>query len=298
MTKPNSHTITAHGYQATISTLGAELKSLVDLRSGEAYMWSGDPSVWKGTAPILFPIVGRLKDGQYQYNGKTYHLDKHGFARNSFFELRINQADEKSFLLTSTPETLIQYPFEFELEVFFSIKSNGLNVRYEVRNTGNDLMLFTIGSHPAFSIPLNGESTANYFLEFEVDEQLDCYYIENDLLCEKPIVNFIDRQKKIPITPTLFDNDAIIFKNIQSRKVSIKHQKTGERVTIDLDCAPHLGLWAKPNSPFICIEPWFSYDDTATHNGQLSKKPGMLSLHNGEVFSTGYVVHMANNIVD
>lgn len=172
--------------------------------------------------------------------------------------------------------------------MFFSLDANGLTVRYEVRNAGNEHMLFTLGSHPAFSLPITNSSLEDYYLEFELAEQLDCYFLDKDLLCTKPIPAYLNNSKTIPISAKLFENDALIFKNIQSRKVSIHHQKTGKRLTLDLGQAPHFGIWAKAGAPFICLEPWFSFDDTAVADGNLVNKPGMLSLPSGETFTTNY----------
>lgn len=293
MTSPTLNTISSNGYSAVISSLGAELKSFKG-EAGEEYMWSGDPTIQAGTAPVLFPIIGQLKDGQYQYKDKTYQLAKHGLARTAEFELVIDKADEKSFLLTSSPETLKHYPFKFELEVFFSIKQQSLEVRYEVRNTGDETMLFSLGSHPAFALPLDDiNSLEDYCVEFESREHLDRYFLDKGLLCTRPTAKYLDSSNTIPITAELFDNDALIFKNIKSRNVRIVHKTTGQRIGLNLGEAPHLGIWAKPDAGYICLEPWFSYDDAVDTDGDLENKPGMLSLVKGDSFSETYSVSIA-----
>jgi galactose mutarotase-like enzyme len=289
MTTATLHTLSSHGYQAVISSLGAELKSF-GKEGGENLIWPGDPAIWKGTAPILFPIVGRLKNGQYQYKNNTYQLDKHGFARTSIFELNIDTNSEKSFVLTSSSDTLKHYPFHFEFEVFFSIASGVLEVRYEVRNVGNEDLWFTLGSHPAFSLPLTDTRLEDFYLQFEQSEQLDCYFLENDLLCTSPITSFLNDTDTLAISTELFKNDALIFKDIKSRTVSIHHKHTGKRLTLSYDNAPHLGIWAKAGSPFICLEPWFSYDDSADTTGELTNKQGIMSLAAHQSFNTRYTV--------
>jgi galactose mutarotase-like enzyme len=289
MTTATLHALSSQGYQAVISSLGAELKSF-GKEGGENHIWSGDPTIWKGTAPVLFPIVGRLKNGQYQYKDTTYQLDKHGFARTSTFALNIDTDTEKSFVLTSSNDTLKHYPFHFEFEIFFSIDAGVLDVRYEVRNTGEETLWFTLGSHPAFSLPLTDTKLEDYYLQFEQNEHLDGYFLENDLLSTSPIPSFLNNTDTLYISAELFKNDALIFKDIKSRTVAIHHKHTGKRLTLSYDNAPHLGLWAKAGSPFICLEPWFSFDDTNDVNGNLIDKAGMLTLNANEAFKTGYKI--------
>lgn len=292
MSQSTLYTITAHGFKAVISTLGAELKSLVNIKTGEEYIWSGEPTIWQGTAPILFPIVGRLKNGQYKHQGKSYEMAKHGFARNSVFDVISHEDSTIQFRLSASTQTRQQYPFNFVFSVFFSLQADGLSVRYEVHNSGEETMLFTLGSHPAFSLPLDGHRLDDYYLQFEHAEQLDAYFLAHDLLCSEPIHLFLDNQRTIPITKQLFKNDALIFQNIQSRSVSIYHKKTGRRLRLHLGEAPHFGIWAKPGASFICLEPWFSVDDTNQTDGQIEHKPGILRLTKNATFNSAYHIEI------
>lgn len=282
------HTITHKNYSATISSLGAELKSLKDTKSEQEYIWQGDANNWQGSAPILFPIVGRLKNGTYQFNNKTYQLNKHGFARTSTFAVEQTQDNAVTFTLTANAETKESYPFDFVFVVTFTLGDLGLSVRYQVHNNNKEAMVFTLGSHPALSLPLTDCKLDDYFIEFSQNETLDCYFLDNDLLTEQPIKHYLDNQNIIPIHQNLFDNDALIFKNIQSNKVYLKNKKTGLRLTMDTGNAPHFGLWAKPNAPFVCFEPWYSFDDTAQATRDFTSKPGMISLKENATFETGY----------
>jgi galactose mutarotase-like enzyme len=286
------HTISNEVISVVISSLGAEIKSLKDIQTNDEYMWQGDPAIWKGSAPILFPIVGRLKNEQYHYQNQTYSLSKHGFARTSNFTLVKNQIPEKSFLLSSSAETALCYPFQFEFEVGFKLENRSLQVSYSVRNTGDATMLFTLGSHPAFALPTHNGALAGYFIDFECEETLDCYYLQNNLLCEQAIPLYLNQQRQIEITQQLFEQDALIFKNIKSRKISLNHKKTGRRLSIDMQQAPHFALWSKPNAAFICLEPWFSYDDSSSSNGELLNKAGMISLDSNKTFVTGYNIQI------
>ena len=270
------YTITNNEYSATISNLGAELKSFRNKILRDEYIWEGDPEIWNGSAPILFPIIGRLKNENYIFHDKSYQLNKHGFARNAVFELNQNQESEKSFILRSSSTTESCYPFKFELEVSFRIESESLQVAYLVRNLGNEMMYFTLGSHPAFALPLNDCVLEDYYLEFELEERLDCFYLENELLCEEPIALYLNNEKIIPITKNLFNKDALIFKNIKSQKVSIKNKKSGNRLLLNTGKAPHLAIWAKAGAPFVCLEPWYSYDDSISSDNELTKKYGIM----------------------
>lgn len=287
------HTISNAVFSATISSVGAELKSFKDTAQNDEYLWQGDANIWQGSAPILFPIVGRLKNGQYQYQGKSYQLNKHGFARTSTFTVAHQQSNTITFALKASELTKDNYPFGFVLLVKFTLDGAGLRVSYEVQNTGHDMMYFTLGSHPALSLPVDNARLEDYWVEFDQHETVDCYLLENNLLSNQPIKAYLNHQKTIPIDAELFQNDALIFKNIQSKKVSLKHRKTGHRVTMHTGSAPHFGLWAKPNAPFICFEPWFSYDDAIDADGELSNKPGILPLEPGEQFNTEYQLNVS-----
>jgi len=284
------HTISANQYTASISSLGAELKSFKNEATGCEYIWQGDPDIWQGSAPILFPVVGRLKDGGYLYNNKKYELAKHGFARTSTFTLCHDSSDKKTFMLASSPETETSYPFYFQLFVEFKIDTGCIAVSYTVKNSGHSPMFFTIGSHPAFFLPMSDCQLEDYYIEFEKKETLDCYFLENGLLTVTPIPGFLKNENRIRITKTLFENDALIFKNIASKKISIKNKNTGYSLTMDTGGAPHLGIWAKPGAPYACLEPWFSHDNSHKSSDDLRFKEGMMELDPGKKFKTGYSI--------
>lgn len=288
-----NHTVRFEHLTATISTLGATLTSLKDHAKDEEYIWQAEPAIWQGSAPILFPIVGRLKDGQYHFNKKTYQLDKHGFARTSEFSVLEAHDSSIRFILRANAQTTLVYPFDFELVVTFKLDKNALHVNYQVNNVGNDTMYFTLGSHPAFRLPLNNSALEDYYLEFESNETLDCYFLDHHLLTENPIKAYLNNTKVVPITDQLFENDALIFKNIQSHKVYLKHHKNGFRLAMTFDKAPHFALWSKPNAPFICLEPWFSYDDSISADGDIRHKPGIIQLGKQETFTTAYAIQIA-----
>jgi galactose mutarotase-like enzyme len=283
-------TIRNQNYSATISALGAELKSLKDPRSGEEFIWQGDPGIWKGSAPVLFPIVGRLKDGMYVLDGVEYNMPKHGLARSRKFTLWRDGENEKCFVLRSDTDTKQHYPFDFEFFVTFGLESSTLSVSYTVRNTGAGNMYFTLGSHPAFSLPLERAALEDYTIEFGKNETLDRYFLDNGLLCTSPQPRYLDNERSIRITQDLFNNDALIFKDIVSRKIDLAHKQDGIRITLDTGGAPHLGIWAKPGAPFVCIEPWFGHDDPVDATFEFSRKNGIMTLSGGSEFRAGYQI--------
>ena len=279
-------------YFAAISDEGAELKSFRDETRGEEFIWQGDPAIWQGSAPILFPIVGRLKGGYFLHGGRKYRLEKHGFARRSLFALRRDREEEKSFLLRSSRETLSLFPFDFEFEAGFRIEEGLLRIFYTVRNTGREVMYFTLGSHPAFALPLDECRLEDYYVEFEKEEKLDRCFLEGDLLCTRPEPFFLDGKNRIPLTDDLFDRDALIFRNIRSRKITLGNRKSGRRLLLETGGAPHLGIWAKPAASYVCLEPWFGHDDSADSGYAITGKSGIMPLDPGAEFETGYGIRV------
>ncbi len=274
------------GFSAQIDELGAELKSFKNDKS-EEFIWQGDPAVWSGSAPILFPIVGQLKNGRYSFQGKDFQLPKHGLARTRVFSLAQNTDSEKSFVLTSDADTHKVYPFSFEFTVCFRLEAGLLEVSYQVKNMGPDALYFTLGSHPAFGLP---ESLEDYYIEFEQPETLDRYCLKDGLLCDNPEKRYLSNGNKIHLTKDLFKNDALIFKNIQSKKLSLQNIRTGQRLSFDTGGAPHLGIWAKPGAAFVCLEPWYSYNDAPDSTGELTQKPGIMRLPSAQTFQTAYTI--------
>lgn len=277
-------TISNRNLTARINPIGAELQSLKSNTNIE-YIWEGNPDFWGKHSPVLFPIVGTLKNNTYQYNGIKYHLTRHGFARELSFEIIEKKENSVIFSLQSSKETLKNYPFDFELQIIYTLLENSLNIQFKVLNNGINRMPFSIGAHPAFALAKDFES---YAIEFEQDETLKQYLLENDLISNKT-KNITLEDKKIPLTYKLFENDALIFKKLQSNTLTIiKNLKPFLRV--NFHDFPNLGIWTKTNAPFICIEPWFGYSDTKESNGTLFDKEGINVLDPNEVFLTQYSI--------
>jgi galactose mutarotase-like enzyme len=269
-----------------IKQLGAELFSITNSEQKE-YMWEGDPAIWGKHAPILFPIVGTLKNNTYNYQEQQYHLTRHGFARDMHFEIVQSSKTAVTFSLKANAKTLEIYPFNFELQVSYSLQEASILVDYKVINNGENSMPFAIGAHPAFAL---GDNFNNYSLVFEKEETLKYFILSDDLVSDQTKV-LASNNKKVALNYEMFANDALIFKTIESKELTIV-QKDKPILKVKYAGFPNLGIWTKINAPFICIEPWYGYSDTQTANGNLFEKEGMQKLNANQSFASQYQIEI------
>ena len=252
---------------ATINLKGAELTSVVKNSSKRNYLWEGNPKYWAKHAPILFPIVGTLKDNCYTYKETTYQLSRHGFARDMNFELIHHTESEAHFSLQFSTETLLVYPFEFELQVKYTLVDNKLVIGYHVTNNSICEMPFSIGGHPAFALAKNIE---NYSLFFKDDSKLTSYTLKNDLLSEEKQVIEL-KNKSLALHYNLFVKDALVIKSMNSKSITLMENEK-PILHFNFQDFPNFGIWTKQNAPFICLEPWLGYADTDTASGNIKVK--------------------------
>jgi len=278
-------------FSAGIRTEGAELASLVSLTTGREWIWQADPAIWGSSAPVLFPIVGFLKEGTTLIEERSYAIPKHGILRGRMATLVEKQEDAAVLEFASDPDTLEVFPFSFRFQVSFRVMEDGLDVAYHILNPGTRSMLFSVGSHPAFALDLSSCSLSDYAIEFSEPETLDLYGLEENLLVLKQ-EGYLRGERKIPLSEGLFNDDALIFKHIKSRRLHLTCAQPPVQLEMDIGEAPHLGIWAKPAAPYVCIEPWFTFNDTADSDGQFEHKPGVMTLLPGESFETGYRVRI------
>lgn len=275
-------TITSGELSAAINPLGAELWSLTDA-SGAEYMTSADPAFWTGHAPVLFPIVGELNGGSYRNEGKTYALQRHGFARKALFEIAEAGRDIARFVLRDDEATRGVYPFAFTLELTYRITDATLGVTAIVTNRGGAPMPFSIGFHPAFAWPLPGgaDKAAHRvtFAEAEPEPIRRLSQPEGLVLPD----TFPSPVEGHGFTPdaSLFAADAIIWDRLNSR-VATFGPAAGTQVSIAFPDAPMLGVWQKPGASFLCIEPWQGIADPVGFAGELRDKPGSVKLAPGD----------------
>lgn len=277
-------TISNSTLSASIKHSGAELFSLKDNQDKE-YIWEGNPDFWGKHSPVLFPIVGTLKDNTYTINGKEYQLPRHGFARDMDFQLIEKTENSAVFSLKSDAETLKKYPFEFELQLIYTLENSTLNIGYKVINNSKTKMPFSIGAHPAIALP---EEFENYAFEFEKEEVLKYYILENDLISNKTEI-LKTTENLIPLNYKLFENDALIFKSLESNSLTIL-ENSKPYIKFDFKDFPSLGIWTKDQAPFVCIEPWLGYSDTAENSGDLYEKEGILVLDTNQTFNSQFSI--------
>jgi len=266
---------------AQIDTLGAQLVSLTSA-SGTEYLWQGDPQYWSGQAPVLFPIVGELRNGKTNINGKEYAMKRHGFARRMQFTKLSSTASSAVFSLQSSDETHAQYPFEFVLMVTYRFHESALITEFNVTNLGKEPMPFVVGGHPAFNCPLSGsERFEDWAIEFEQKETANCPKIdpEKGLISFDQRVSILKNENTISLNHNLFDNDALVFDSLKSKKVKLFSTKSGQGVEMDFSDFRYLGIWsAQNNAPFVALEPWTGCATAEDEDDHFANKRGMMTL--------------------
>jgi galactose mutarotase-like enzyme len=285
-------TLTNGLWGARIAEMGAELKSLMNLSTGQEYMWNGDPAWWNGSAPVLFPVIGGLKAGEYRHEGKSYKLPSHGFARGSEFAVTHTGGDSAELALLSSAKTREGYPFEFLLAVSFQLERAGITVRYSVTNTGIARMYFSIGSHPAFVVPFAGGVLENYYVLFEQEENLERWFFKDGMVTAGKTEEVFENSRALSLSRTMFDQGIMIFKHPVSREFTIANSRNSHAITVATDGVPYVGIWSKPGAPFLCIEPWHGIPDMSDTSGNIVDKEGILSLEPRAAFRTGYRVQI------
>ena len=276
-----------------IDSQGAELQSIFNKQTSLEYLWNADPAFWPKTSPTLFPIVGGLKNGTYFYNEHSYQLGRHGFARESVFEIIEHTEEAITFSLKANETTIMNYPFLFEFQIQYQLFENKLAVTYFVKNTDTKDLLFSAGAHPAFKVPLvEGTDFSDYYLLFSEKENAGKWPLSKDGLIEKSSIPFLINSDKLPLTKELFYTDALVFKNLASNSISIVSAKTKHGVKLVYDGFPYMGIWNAKDADFVCIEPWCGIADTIDTTQQLQEKEGINVLAVGKDFSRTWSVEI------
>ena len=262
-----------------VKEFGAELTSIVSKKSGFEFLWQGNPDIWSGQSPVLFPIIGRLIDDSYVLDGTVYTLQKHGFARKLPWKLLSSTAGEMSFILSESDETLKSFPYCFDLIVTFTLKENRLFVNHRVVNKNKDDMYFSLGAHPAFNCEIGDK------LIFDENETLDTIKIDLERSLRLPeTYPLLKNEKEIVITKDIFKEDALILEGVRSKCITLNSQNTDRKIIFDLGGSPYLGIWAKPGASYVCIEPWCGINDSTEKKSDFSKKDGIQKISPDSVF--------------
>jgi galactose mutarotase-like enzyme len=276
---------------AQISKKGAELSSLFHQALRLEYIWQQDPLYWAKSSPVLFPIVGALKDGRYVFEGNEYVLPRHGFAREEVFEVASSDATSATFILRDNEITKLSYPFEFELRVIYELDRFQLNVRYEVHNSSSGKMYFSIGGHPAFKVPLiEGTSFEDYFLRTEKKESSRRWSVSPEGLIGLTSEELFRDDDVIRLSHELFSNDALVFKDLRSRLISLRSHRHAHGLDFSFQGFPFFGIWSFRNADFVCLEPWCGIADSVNHDQNFVTKEGIIQLHSGESWSRSWSV--------
>lgn len=260
---------------------GAEL---VSVKANDIEKMHDGENFWNRHSPVLFPIVGKLKNGKTIIEGNEYQMGQHGFARDMEFE----EIGENSYVLKSNEETKEKYPYDFELYISHNVQKNKVITKYKVVNKDSKTMYFGLGGHPAYACEY---ASGKYRLEFEdIEDRLEIYQLEDGLLKKNPekLTKFF-RENRIFLDKKTFEKDALIIKNINSSKIYLKTE-TKTILAFEFKGFPYLGVWSKPGASFVCIEPWQNHTDDVDASGNFEDKENILKLEPNEEFDAEYSV--------
>lgn len=270
-------------FTCEIDDMGAQLHSLKSKDNGTEYIWQGNPDIWYGQAPVLFPVIGQLINDKYFYNGKEYTMPKHGLARKLLFKVKECEGAKAVFSLESDENTLESYPFDFEYLVTFELKGKALVNTMTVINKTDGEMYFSVGAHPGFNCKVGD------IIEFEQPETLATERIDKENLIIDKKFPLIENSREIVITKEIFEPDALILSEMKSKKLRIKGENEIEFTFGD---CPFLGIWAKPGAPYVCIEPWYGVNDGREVKSDISQKRGIQHLNKGETFEFDWIAEI------
>lgn len=283
-------TLTSDLLTINIATHGAELCSIID-RSGREYLWQADPRYWKRHSPILFPIVGSVRDGHFTIDGRQYSMSQHGFARDSDFTPLGSTGDEAWYELTSSDTTLAAYPYKFRLQVGYRLTGETVTVIWRVTNTDDRDIYFQIGAHPAFYYPDYGSDGERGYLWFDCEDSFT-YLRIGDGACASltPHSQPLDGHLLRLDTHT-FDIDTFIIEGSQLTSVALLDRERRPHLTMQFD-SPLLGIWSPPrkDAPFVCIEPWYGRCDREGFEGEFRDRDHVNRLAAGQTFEASYKI--------
>lgn len=287
------YTIKNNIIEVVISDHGAEVQSVKGAHTGEEYMWQADPEIWGRHAPVLFPIVGRLKNDEYKYQGKTYHMGQHGFARDCDFEVENHTQESITFLLKDNEKTREIYLFKFEFRVNYNLMNNLLEENFSVVNKSDETMIFGVGGHPGFNLPVNnGEEKEDYYFDMHpsiarVKIPLKGAYLDWNNRSLASTDSFIG------LSDELFKDDALIYElHGHDNKVSLRTDKSKFHINVWTRNAPYVGIWSQypKTANYVCIEPWWGIADREDADGELEHKYGMNHLEPGKEYQAGFSI--------
>jgi len=279
-------TLHSEQYEVSISSMGAELKSFKDTHKKE-FIWTSDPVHWMRSSPLLFPTIGNVRNGETCFDGKNFSLPKHGFCKDSEFEITDRSENKVTFSLKASEETLAVYPFLFELQLTYELNKNILQMTYTVANADTKEMPYHIGAHPGFLCPLEeNEDFKDYHIVFEKEENLLAtpYNLENLSFHADKQISYGENTTTLALTKEMFANDAIFFPQPNSRSVKLVSKESGHGIQVDYPDFKSIAFWTPMNgkAPFLCIEPWNGQAIYEDEDDNFSSKRNVEWLASGE----------------
>lgn len=276
-----------------VNAHGAELRSLVDKKTGREYMWCGDAKYWGRVSPVLFPVVGCYRNKQCLCKGEVYSLPQHGFARDMDFMMTEQNEDTLWFCLTDKENTWENYPYAFSLEIGYRLAGRSLQVLWRVSNPAKETLYFSIGGHPAFCAPQREQDKTTCYLAFDGADSLTVRKIRDGLATDEireiPLLD----GGLLPVTEEVFADDALVIEGQQTGRVQLLDEQKAPYLTVTFD-APLFGVWTPPgkNAPFICIEPWYGRCDKEDFTGSIEEREWGNTLPAGETFEAAYTIEV------
>lgn len=266
---------------ATFKREGAELTSLKRNDTDIEFLWQGDEAFWGRQAPVLFPIVGRLKNDSYTFEGETFAMTQHGFARDQVFEV-VNQTQTTLvFSLTSNDQLKKIYPFDFELQIAYEVTGDNLSTSYIVKNLSEKEMYYSVGGHPAFNVPFDGEGLFDdYHIHVEMGAQSRFIPLEGSYLNEEKAKEIVHPIFDLKLTRDLFEDDALVYETKGATTFTLSSEKSPHQLIVSYKNLPYVGIWSPypKDAPFVCLEPWQGIADTTNSTGDLTEKKGIICL--------------------
>lgn len=274
--------------KVSVDVIGAELKSVLRKDGNIEHLWQGDEKYWTSRSPILFPIVGRLFEGRYSFNGKEYEMNPHGLLRKSKFALVDKTCKKMTFAYSANDDTFARYPFKFIFTVEYLLCKNTLSVVYSVKNVGKDTMYFGLGGHPGFNVPFDGGKFEDYYVETATKVMPKRLTLSENYLMSGNSVDYPLKDGRIMrLRHDMFDNDAVILEGA-GNEVTLKSDKTEKSITVKFPNMPFVGFWhaVKTDAPYVCIEPWENLPSVDGKVEKLTDKRNIGSLGAGETYNS------------
>ena len=285
-------TIKNERLSVTIAAHGAELSSIYDKANDRELVWQADPAFWNRHAPVLFPNVGKYYGGHFTYNGTDYPMGQHGFARDTEFEQAASGENFVTYRLCADEESKKVYPFDFVLEITHRLNGNRLTVEWNVKNTDNKEMYFTIGGHPAFNVNVLPDTDfEDYSLVFKEGTEKLSYVLldaESGTAIGDKVYELELTDSKYALKKDMFDKDALVFDGGQIEWAALALPDGKPYIALESKGFPNFGIWSKPGAPYVCLEPWCGLCDNKGFEGEISEKPGIIALKAGETFKKSY----------